>query len=126
MLDTGRGISHDTGDRYGQVGGDIGDRVLAVCVGGEDVTVHGHYRDGLVVVCVQGEGEGETVAFGNRMRSGCRGGGGSCQGGEGYGIGCGLWRGGRYGRNVRRYGSRGRGERRARGRAAVAGYGGGN
>ena len=126
MLDTGRGISHDTGDRHGQVGGNIGDRVLAVCVGNEGVTVHGHYRDGLVVVCVQGEGEGETVAFGNRMRSGCRGGGGSYQGGEGYGIGCGLWRGGRYGRNVRRYGSRGRGERRARGRAAVSGYGGGN
>ena len=59
MLDTGRGISHDTGDRYGQVGGNIGDRVLAACVGGEGVSVHGHYGDGLVIVCVQGEGEGE-------------------------------------------------------------------
>ena len=82
-----------------------------------------YYGDGLVIVCVQGEGEGEAVAFGYRMRSGCRGGGGSYQGGEGYGIGSGLWR---YGRNVRRYGSRGRGERCGRGRAAVSGYGGGN
>ena len=126
LLDTGCGISHDTGDRYGQVGGNIGDRVLAACVGGEGVSVHGHYGDGLVIVCVQGEGEGEAVAFGYRMRSGCRGGGGSYQGREGYGIGSGLWRRRRYGRNIRRYGNRGRGERRGRGRAAVSGYGGGN
>ena len=53
-------------------------------------------------------------------------GGGSYQGREGYGIGSGLWRRRRYGRNIRRYGNRGRGERRGRGRAAVSGYGGGN
>ena len=126
LLDTGRGISHDTGDRYGQVGGNIDDRVLAACIGGEGVSVHGHYGDGLVIVCVQGEGEGEAVAFGYRMRSGCRGGGGSYQGREGYGIGSGLWRRRRYG-SYGSYGSRGRGERRGRGRAVyVYGYGGGN
>ncbi len=122
LLDTGRGISHDTGDRYGQVGGNIDDRVLAACIGGEGVSVHGHYGDGLVIVCVQGEGEGEAVAFGYHMRSGCRGGGGSYQGREGYGIGSGLWRRRRYG-SYGSYGSRGRGERRGRGRAVyVYGY----
>ena len=60
------------------------------------------------------------------MRSGCRGGGGSYQGREGYGIGSGLWRRRRYG-SYGSYGSRGRGERRGRGRAVyVYGYGGGN